>query len=193
MKRWLIRMENKEIKKKVEAIQKEKGNFFGDKTKIADLARSFGFFVGQAPLEDGTEGIIIVDEATDSLLDTNKNKVIVVDQNVERPRQRFIIAHELGHYILRDSPGEPVFAMRETAHGRNDKENEADYFAACILMPSKEFLSSLQKWCTNLDMPTPKKLRDNDKYKLADILSKQYEVPQLAALRRINEVLTDED
>lgn len=47
--------------------------------------------------------------------------------------KRFIIAHELDHYILHGE-NKPIFAQREKTHGRTPEENEIDFFAACLLM-----------------------------------------------------------
>jgi hypothetical protein len=52
--------------------------------------------------------------------------------------QRFTAAHEVGHFVLH--PDEVLFRDRSLSdHGkeRPPKEREADYFAACFLMPPK--------------------------------------------------------
>lgn len=198
IERWLYKVKMDanlmKIDTKAKEIQKENSSFFSqdEPTKIADLAREFGFFVGQATLKGGAEGLIAVNKKMKSVLNTDKNMVIVVGRNIDRSRQRFIIAHELGHYVLRDDQSASVFARRESAHGRSEEENQADYFAACILMPTKEYLSSIRELCAanNIDL---KDMTDEDKYSFANILSKRYDVPQLAAFRRINEVLLSEE
>jgi hypothetical protein len=53
-------------------------------------------------------------------------------------RQNFTIAHELGHYILHSRSGKvaPMVAGRK---GSTRVEWEANWFAASLLMPEKEF------------------------------------------------------
>lgn len=52
-------------------------------------------------------------------------------------RDRFTIAHELGHYVLHSRIGEiPLVIGRE---GSDRVEWEANWFAAALLMPAREF------------------------------------------------------
>lgn len=59
-------------------------------------------------------------------------------------RDRFTIAHELGHYFLHyryaDIHGPKSYARG----GRNRAETEANVFAAALLMPKESFA---KKWC----------------------------------------------
>ena len=192
MERRLGEMDKKKIREKVEELREKNPDCFGTSTKIGVLSRKLGFFVGQAKLAEGTEGVIQVDKTQPDLLKTGRNMVIIVDRRLDKVRQRFIIAHELGHYLLRTNPDDPVFARRESAHGRTDGENEADYFAACLLMPSDDFKRSIQKLCVDFNIANCEAMSDSDKHNLSDILSEQYKVEKEAALRRIGEVLMDE-
>ena len=63
--------------------------------------------------------------------------------------QRFSIAHELGHYFL---PGHPDAVLKHGIHqsqagfvARDRYENEADAFAASLLMPANLFKSAMRK------------------------------------------------
>jgi hypothetical protein len=54
-------------------------------------------------------------------------------------RDRFTIAHELGHYFLHSRQGErPIVAYREGSSSRI--EWEANWFAAALLMPRDAFI-----------------------------------------------------
>ena len=64
--------------------------------------------------------------------------VIVIDQDVSRDRQRFTIAHEIGHMVLAISPG-------------MDRELAVHRFAAAFLMPVEALWSSLGRHRTNID------------------------------------------
>lgn len=58
---------------------------------------------------------------------------IWVDGGVAATRQRFTIAHELGHLVLHD--GDTMFRERITLVGVSPQEREANQFAAELLMP----------------------------------------------------------
>lgn len=185
----LSKQDKKRVEERSKTVLRETGSTSEIPVKVVAISRKLGFFVGQAILEKGTVGVIAVDKAKETIFDTDRNMVIVVDQTLDDARRRYIIAHELGHYILRDTQDAPVFALRETAHERNDKENEADYFAACLLMPKDAYLSELKSVCRTLKLASDyTELREPEKYKAADWLSKRFDVPQLTALRRIDEV-----
>lgn len=73
-------------------------------------------------------------------------------------RQRFTIAHELGHWFMghtKDTQAYSNFVFRSSVKdaNRNVWEREADYFAANLLMP-KHFIEKFLKtypWVTNKD------------------------------------------
>ena len=50
-------------------------------------------------------------------------------------RDRFTVAHELGHYVLHSMFGEKSTPMSVERHGNTVVEREADVFAAAFLMP----------------------------------------------------------
>lgn len=58
-------------------------------------------------------------------------------------RDRFTVAHEIGHYILHyewhRANGEEVSATYASRYGSDRAEWEANWFAAAFLMPSREF------------------------------------------------------
>ncbi len=59
-------------------------------------------------------------------------------------RNRFTIAHELGHYFLHSGGGKkPILIRRE---GSNRVEWEANWFAAAFLLPTKQFTEDWQKY-----------------------------------------------
>ena len=66
----------------------------------------------------------------------NGSYKIFVDKKDPINRQRFTIAHELGHYFLQHlkTSDELVSLYRSDGLGRDKVEKEADYFAGCILM-----------------------------------------------------------
>ncbi len=80
------------------------------------------------------------DEISGLLVKKDKNPVIGVNREHHPHRQRFTIAHELGHYILHggetihyDAGGEPLYFRSDSIY--NAHEREANRFAAELLMP----------------------------------------------------------
>jgi Zn-dependent peptidase ImmA (M78 family) len=105
------------------------------------VARSLGINVFQAPLTNTLSGMIAkvsADAGTD----------IVVNSEHAPVRQRFTVAHELGHYVALTSDPErasmPFIHRRDTlsACGTDSEEIFANQFAAELLMPRAEVLNS---------------------------------------------------
>ncbi|XDD49664.1 ImmA/IrrE family metallo-endopeptidase [Leptospira sp. WS92.C1] len=64
-------------------------------------------------------------------------------------RNRFTLAHELGHYFLHSEEGKKlIYAARR---GSTKTEWQANWFAAAFLMPKEEFLNTLSKFNEDLD------------------------------------------
>lgn len=104
---------------------------------VERLARSLGADVQRQPADDNLSGFIIRNR---------KQQVIGVNSNHHRNRQRFTIAHEIGHLLLHDQHddihvdgngcGIPVRKRNEeSSKGEDDYEKEANLFAAELLMP----------------------------------------------------------
>ncbi len=66
--------------------------------------------------------------------------IIFINTSSRLSRQIFTLAHEIGHIMLHLNDGQPFIDNHVTIAGRsnNEKEQEANYFAACLLMPSGE-------------------------------------------------------
>ncbi|NMO50325.1 ImmA/IrrE family metallo-endopeptidase [Actinoplanes sp. TBRC 11911] len=90
------------------------------------LERSFGLDIGFEPLPDGLDGLSV---ASDGLA------AALVSSGISATRQRFTIAHELGHLMAGDSQDllvdEDVFGTKSRA------ETRANAFAAAFLMPER--------------------------------------------------------
>lgn len=91
-------------------------------------------------------------------------------------RSRFSIAHELGHYFLPDHHQSiidgtfPCYPYSFIPKQRNVVEDEADYFAACLLMSSTKFKEACSKKMFSL--------------KLIDEISNSFNVSNISALLR---------
>ena len=87
--------------------------------------------------EGSSEGGSLVVRAEDDF-------TIFVPNDTSLERDKFTIAHELGHYVLhylwpRYVKGEPEFMLRASRYGSDRSEWEANWFAAAFLMPEKKF------------------------------------------------------
>lgn len=177
----LSAMEKREIEKKVEQLlvdygyYQEEGGYFD----IVRFARSHGFFVGIGSLEDSEDGYLIMQPNSAGTIRDNGygEKVIVVNKDRPAPYNRFVVAHELGHSFLHYK-GEKVYLHREHRKGKSEEENDADYFAAALLMPREAFRRSYQKLA---DRGVPVKDRHIR-------LAAEYRVPVESARRRIEEL-----
>lgn len=104
---------------------------------IERLARGLGAEVIRKPAEDNLSGFILRDQGR-----------VVIGVNSEHPktRQRFTLAHEIGHLLLHE--GEPLHVDSDTPgfsvnrrdqrsrEGSDVTEREANHFAAELLMPA---------------------------------------------------------
>lgn len=97
------------------------------------------------------------------LLDRQSNK-IAISQDFSYEERRFTAAHELGHWILHKDR----IIHRDRPVSNFDKnikkpviEKEADYFAACFLMPRKLLIDQIEK---NFSMNIPIHINENIAY-----------------------------
>lgn len=138
---------------------------------IVGLVRSYDFVVKPIELDDEEDGFIIVD--------TRKGDFRLISVNTNRTYEeaRFILAHEIGHYIMSESKEKDIlFAAREKTHGRSEEENEIDYFAACLLMPKTLFIKKYKEF--------KKQIGDKENI-LAVRLADFFKVPVESAKRRM--------
>lgn len=70
----------------------------------------------------------------------NSDTVIFTNTSVRLSREIFTLAHEIGHSILHMGDGASFIDNHLTIAGKavDDMEQEANYFAACLLMPEDE-------------------------------------------------------
>lgn len=143
---------------------------------IVEIAKRMGFKIYQRELEPELSGFIAVDDAIKEKL--GSDKAIFVNINDELGHQRFVIAHELAHYLfdydVKKDKGEYYNTYFKNSH-KSFMEMRANKFAANLLMPREWFLNELR----NIDavsMDTIKKLQD------------RFEVQEKAIFKRVLEV-----
>lgn len=135
-------MEKNQIETQVTTLLTSYGYVFDrdDYVNIVDFVRHFGFIVGNAKLDDAEDGFLAI-QASNLAKNgngTSNDKIIGVNSKRSLDWKRFIIAHEFAHSILHYKTGE-IYLHRENKKGKDDEENDADYFAAALLMPKDSF------------------------------------------------------
>lgn len=146
-------------------------------TPIIKIAELNGFAVRNVRMEDAYDGLIIVDPNAKSVMNLQTNKFIGVNSTRDHAFKRFIVAHEIGHYILQEGT---AIAHRENAHPKSDNEQDMDFFAACLLMPQIK----VKKCYEALRVLNPKMT-------ILDItanLASKFIVPYESMRRRLNEL-----
>jgi Zn-dependent peptidase ImmA (M78 family) len=104
---------------------------------VREVAKKLGITVVLEDLDEDISGLLTTVE---------KERSICVNKKHSRNRQRFSIAHEIGHHQLGHQfvPGEHVHVDRgvqisqrsgRSSEAIDSKEIEANQFAACLLMP----------------------------------------------------------
>lgn len=146
---------------------------------IEKIVKSFGIEIKLDKVDDELSGFLVRET-------TGRKRTMIGANKSHHPhRQRFTIAHELGHFILHR--GEAVHLdeyrqgltinLRDTqsAKGEDSDEREANLFAAELLMPAKFLMHDLNG--KNLDL-----LADSS---FLDGLARKYKVSTQALTFRL--------
>lgn len=106
---------------------------------VDQIARAYDIHIKLDEVDDQLSGFLLRDRKS-------KRTIIGANKSHHPHRQRFTIAHELGHFLLHEGQtvhlDEKVGAFRvnlrsaDLAAGEDDEEKEANLFAAELLMPA---------------------------------------------------------
>ena len=115
-------------------------------TPIIRIASDIGITTySTTKLENEISGVIYVNGTTKDIYGIDK--VILVDSNEPYKHQRFVVAHEIAHYLfdcLTDSIYNDTCKLFKETYPKKDhdspKEARADMFAAELLMPAELFV-----------------------------------------------------
>lgn len=130
-------MQRNEVKKRAEDFCKQYG-ITEYPVEIVRVCNENDLKVFEEYLGGDVSGLIVVDEKTWEKYDSNQ--FISVNLTDSAVRRRFTIAHELAHYVLHRNKDSKLYAHRDLNNDqetRSSIEQEANYFAANILMPEK--------------------------------------------------------
>lgn len=134
---------------------------------------------------------VIIDDLSSSRLSgfayqKNGEKIIGVNEFESDERKRFTIAHELGHLLLHknsvsyDQGGIMMFRDGHSSEGIDQKEVQANRFAAELLMPEQDIRLDLAKEKTFDLMTTPELLSS-----FVERMAKKYNVSEQAMSIRL--------
>lgn len=127
---------------------------------VIEIANRIGFDVYQANFDGDISGMV---------KNSQSERSIYINSDDIPTRQRFTIAHEIGHIILHhDNLEEDFNVVDYRSKSFSPRESEADAFAAALLMPADK---TRQVW---------KKLDDVDDF------AKEFKVSRMAASIRLS-------
>lgn len=166
-------MNVKLINSKISSILREY-EILSPPINIDEIARKRGLEVIAYPLGDDVSGLLSIE---------NGKGTIGYKDSEPKVRQRFTIAHELGHYELhRDKSNlfvDKQFIYRSLNSGDTQEkkimEQEANYFASAILMPTNILKKEIDK--VNFDLASESVIED---------LAEKFEVSSTAMSIRIS-------
>ena len=183
-----------EIAHEILDISKCLGYNYRGETPIEPIIEAFGLKVfGVSKLRKKISGVIYVHGTTEKCL--YYDKVIATDKNEPFEHQRFVAAHELGHYLF-DCLGNPKYRNKnhlfmETYPKNNhcsEKEIRADRFAAELLMPRELFMKQyIDACCDKRYNP------DGSQIFVIEYLARYFKVKKSSIIKRIGEVLCDDN
>jgi Zn-dependent peptidase ImmA (M78 family) len=126
--------------------------------KAQSLIREYGYTKDTVPVDVKTiimdQGILLrqvcLPDDISGVLDTRSIAIILINANHSRKRQRFSMAHELGHYFFQNRQGvihtdrQIFFRSNLAKKGTDEDEKTANRFAAELLMPTTILREKLQ-------------------------------------------------
>lgn len=141
---------------------------------VVSIARKCGFKVVRGSMKNREmSGFVSIDKKTRKF---GTDKVIGVNEDDEIGHQRFVIIHELAHYLFDyDMTDKPYFDTYLKNSHKSLKEQIANIFAANILMPAESFV---------LEFDENKNMKNNVKH-----WAEYFEVQEKAVRKRVAEVM----
>lgn len=162
----------KHIEERAESILKDQ-NLFSVGFSVKKLVNQLSIGLVEKTFDSDISGLLAIGQ--------NNQAIISVNFLEDEKRQRFTIAHELGHYFLHskdqplfiDKPLRVMYRNNASTTGEIQKEREANAFAAALLMPKQLVVDELNS-C------------DDNKIDLVKHLSKRFKVSEQAMSFRLS-------
>ncbi len=155
----ILLLKNSEIESHLELIF-QKYEIKSAPVLFSNIAKAENIQIVTGDMEDKTGGYAIF---------KSRSKKIYVNRNDHKLRQRFTIAHELGHYFLhyllnKDTfethfkEGSTYFRNENSTTGEDPFEREANFFASRFLIPDHLLSNEIFKKQINLNSISDKEL-----------------------------------
>ncbi len=135
---------NPYLEDKAEKLLVESGNF-SVPVRIEECAKHLNIQLKSLELDEDVSGFLVIKADNEVSIGYNKKN--------SKPRVRFTIAHELGHFILHskssklfvDKAEKILYRNSNSSTGELLQEREANAFAAILLMPQKLIIQEVEK------------------------------------------------
>ncbi len=143
---------------------------------VDEIAKKRGLDIRAYDLGENVSGVLVMESGKGTIgFNPTESKV----------RQRFTIAHELGHYELHkqdngffiDKEFKMLFRDHNSSTGEHKKEQEANAFAAALLMPEKFVVKEIKNH--NLDLSDEDSLKELAKLFNVSVPAMTYRVTNL--------------
>lgn len=173
----------REVEQEVAAFVQKNSFTLKANLDIINTCSQLGFKMISLSLPKGIDGVIMVGKGA---------KLIGVSNRVTPLESRFVVAHELAHYI-HESKGKKeedvLFAMKDSIlhdEQKSEIEDLMDFMAATILVPKDLFLEDLK----DLQIAKVSSINETKNIEIGKIekLAKKYNVDAKMIMRRIFEV-----
>lgn len=103
------------------------------------------------------------------------DRIISVNENISEKQRRFVMAHELGHYLFDCGQSSEYVDTYVVNHHESEIEKRANLFAASLLMPKEMFVNAFLG-AMKLDV------------NIKEFLSERFEIPEKSVLKRMDEI-----
>lgn len=166
-------------------IRNEFKNKIDTETPILALACELGIVVGKGELSNTISGYIKVH---------NGEKLICVNKNETWEHQRFVIAHEIGHFLMDskaiDNASKEYMdiyfhSSYQIRREKSEQDSRADIFAAELLMPRELFIKKYNYYTNYKYNPYKKRMIT------IGCLSKAFKTKASSVERRIYEIISE--
>lgn len=150
-------------------------NYTGDESvPIVKIAKQMGFTVLQGKMSKDLSGFIVIGKNAEKKF--GHHKIIATNIDDEIGHQRFVVAHELAHFLFdyEDNSRITYYDTYIKNSHKTSKEKIANKFAANLLMPATYFISKFD-------------IKD-DIQESVDSLQETFQVQDKAVIKRIFEV-----
>ena len=144
---------------------------------VVILAKKLGFEIISAEHKKFKSFIVLNRK---KMIANGHNRFLFINKNLSAKEKRFLVAYELGQYILEynlENRYEHSTYLFKTNLSDNQKDNDANYFACCLLMPKDIFEKDFEILNENTDIE-----------EIIFLLSEKYRVSEKLVCKRLIQI-----